>query len=191
MLAGADHQAFLHLAPVDYEALIVRTARRWSGVADRRWGVDSLVEGVLTCDEIRVESALDALIENAIAVTGPDDRITIIGRCQADEALLEVADEGPGIAPEHLPLIFDRFFRPTTARAERRRGTGLGLAIVRAIAEAYGGSASVTSTVGVGTTFTLRLPRFAGGDAVYPTDHGSLVASGRLIPAPSHSLGEG
>jgi two-component system OmpR family sensor kinase len=72
---------------------------------------------------------------------------------------LAVIDHGVGIAPEHLPKLFDRFYRVDTARNRAAGGAGLGLAIVKAIAEAHGGKAEVLSELGQGSAFTLRLPR--------------------------------
>jgi two-component system, OmpR family, sensor kinase len=73
-------------------------------------------------------------------------------------ATVSVADSGPGIAPEHLPHLFDRFYRVDKARSRQIGGTGLGLAIVKGTAEAHGGWVSVDSQVGKGTTFTVWLP---------------------------------
>ncbi|GAA4314486.1 hypothetical protein GCM10023178_75810 [Actinomadura luteofluorescens] len=75
-----------------------------------------------------------------------------------DDVLIEVADTGPGIAPEHLPHVFDRFWRAEKSRSRQTGGSGLGLAIVRQLAEAHGGSAAVRSEPGRGATFVLRLP---------------------------------
>ncbi|MGQ0811330.1 MAG: sensor histidine kinase, partial [Nitrospiraceae bacterium] len=69
-----------------------------------------------------------------------------------------VEDTGHGIEPEHLPHLFERFYRTDWARAKDSGGTGLGLPIVKEIAEAHGGAISVTSHVGKGSVFTLRLP---------------------------------
>ena len=71
--------------------------------------------------------------------------------------ILTVSDTGPGIAPEHMPHVFDRFYKVDPSRAATRQGSGLGLSIVRAIIERHGGSATVTSVPGE-TVFTLRLP---------------------------------
>ena len=70
----------------------------------------------------------------------------------------EVLDEGPGIAAEHLPRLFERFYRADSARSRALGGTGLGLAIVKHIALAHGGSAEVESTVGKGSLFRIRIP---------------------------------
>jgi signal transduction histidine kinase len=73
-----------------------------------------------------------------------------------------VTDTGDGVAAEHLPHLFDRFYRADTSRDRRRGGSGIGLAIAKALVEAHGGGVSVSSAgVGHGTTFTVRLP----GDA--------------------------
>jgi two-component system phosphate regulon sensor histidine kinase PhoR len=74
------------------------------------------------------------------------------------ELAISVADQGPGIAEEHLPRIFERFYRVDRARSRKLGGTGLGLAIVKHIAQAHHGRVTVTSTVGAGTTFTIYLP---------------------------------
>jgi two-component system sensor histidine kinase BaeS len=71
---------------------------------------------------------------------------------------LVVADSGPGIAAEHLPHLWDRYYRVDKVRSRESGGTGLGLPIVKYIAEAHGGRVDVTSAAGVGTTFTIELP---------------------------------
>jgi len=80
---------------------------------------------------------------------------------RTDSALvtIRVTDTGPGIAPEHLSRIFERFYRVDRARSRDSGGTGLGLALVRHVVERSGGSVSVRSEVGTGTTFAIRLPR--------------------------------
>ena len=72
--------------------------------------------------------------------------------------VIDVRDQGVGIPHNHLDRIFERFYRVDKARSRERGGTGLGLAIVKHIAQVHGGQVSVTSTVGQGSTFTLRLP---------------------------------
>ena len=73
-------------------------------------------------------------------------------------AVLTVSDNGPGISAEHLPHIFDRFYRVDSARTAGQGRTGLGLAITKAIIQAHGGTIEVVSEAGRGTTFTVRLP---------------------------------
>lgn len=74
------------------------------------------------------------------------------------EVLLTVADNGPGIAAEHLPRIFDRFYRADAARTTSQGRAGLGLAISKVIVDAHGGTLEVSSQLGPGATFTFRLP---------------------------------
>jgi CheY-like chemotaxis protein len=92
------------------------------------------------------------------------NRIEIAIRAADDASIIEVSDTGSGIAPEHLPQIFDPFF--TTKQVGS--GTGLGLAISREIISSHGGTISVRSTVGAGTTMTIRLPRAAPQVAAVP-----------------------
>jgi signal transduction histidine kinase len=113
---------------------------------------------LLMADAGRVLQALGNLVGNALKFTPSGGRVTVRG--DADQARpvvrLEVADTGPGIAPDHLPHVFDRFWQ---ARETRRAGAGLGLAIVKGIVEAHDGAVTVESTVGEGTRFRLELPR--------------------------------
>jgi two-component system OmpR family sensor kinase len=158
LLAAADTPGFLWCEAVEVEPLVVETVRRWSGAADRRWAVEIGVEGVVIADRERVASALDALVENAIKFTGPQDTIRISGGGEGSRAVLIVEDTGEGIAEPDLARIFERFVRGSAGRGA---GTGLGLAIVRAIVDAHGGSVGVSSSAGSGTRFRLELPRFA------------------------------
>jgi two-component system phosphate regulon sensor histidine kinase PhoR len=77
---------------------------------------------------------------------------------QGGELVLSVKDDGPGIPREHLPRIFERFYRVDKARSRDLGGTGLGLAIVKHIAQAHGGSVTVESVVGRGSVFRIHLP---------------------------------
>jgi len=160
ILAAVEHPEFLRLAPIDFEHLIVETARRWSVTAPRQWRVHVTADGSLHGDEERLQTTIDALIENAVNFTQDGDRIAIVGRNEDGVAVIEVADTGAGITSGELARIFDRFSRVENGQARSKGGTGLGLAIVKAVAEAHGGSVSVRSEVGRGTTFTLSLPSF-------------------------------
>jgi two-component system phosphate regulon sensor histidine kinase PhoR len=109
-------------------------------------------------DEESLRQILDNLVDNAIKYTPAGGSVTV--RCQADglEARIEVADTGVGIAPEHHARLFERFYRVDKARSRELGGTGLGLAIVKHLCQSMRGSVSVTSTLGKGSTFTVRLP---------------------------------
>jgi two-component system OmpR family sensor kinase len=155
-LTRAERSDFLRRARLDLEDLVTRTARRWTAAAPRRWQVQVESDGQL-------ESALEALIENAIGATSEGGRVLL--RAGAEDG--QVVDDGTGIRPEHLDRVFDRFWRVDGDPG----GTGLGLAIVQAIAEAHGGTVTVSSQLGEGSTFTICLPGLRTDDtlpAVYP-----------------------
>jgi signal transduction histidine kinase len=106
-------------------------------------------------DEAYTEQALRNLLENAVRHTPPDGQVTVWARAESDRLVVGVTDTGAGIAPEHLPRIWDRFYR---AGESDKEGTGLGLAIVKSLVERQGGEVSVESHLGVGSTFTFTLP---------------------------------
>ncbi len=114
--------------------------------------------------ESQLVTALANLVENAIAYTpeppesAPTKKIIVNTQAQGDEVAIAVQDPGIGIEPGDLDRIFERFYRADQARSRATGGTGLGLAIVKHIATNHGGRVEVTSTVGRGSTFTLRLP---------------------------------
>ncbi len=101
------------------------------------------------------------LLDNAIRYTPEGGRISISCRQQRDSLSVSVSDTGPGIAPEHLPFVFERFFRADRARNRAHGGSGLGLAIAQTIAQAHGGRITVESRLGAGSTFTALLPAAA------------------------------
>jgi signal transduction histidine kinase len=99
-------------------------------------------------------------VENAVRHTGSGGVVVATRRNAGYPAgvWLEVRDTGSGIAPKHLPRIFQRFYRPDPGRSRAEGGTGLGLAIVKHLAEAHGGEVRAESAVGVGTTIEVWLP---------------------------------
>lgn len=125
--------------------------------------------------QIRIEARLDEisipgdarslsmvvvnLLSNAIHHQDPGGSVTVRVSGDDDRALLEVADTGKGISPEHLPHLFDRFYRVDPARAATGGHSGLGLAIVKAIVDNHEGTIDVTSTPGKGTVFRVSLPK--------------------------------
>jgi signal transduction histidine kinase len=102
--------------------------------------------------------ALGNLVSNALRYTPAGGTISLSAGVAAGRLTLSVADTGSGIAAEHLPNLFERFYRADASRQQQTGGSGLGLAIVRSIIEAHGGSVSVESVLGKGTTFTVGLP---------------------------------
>jgi signal transduction histidine kinase len=109
-------------------------------------------------DPGHVETILSNLIANALAATGPGGSVRLSTRSEDGMAGIAVSDTGSGIAPEHLPYIFDRLYRVQSARDRDLGGSGLGLSIVKRLATLLGGRVSVESALGVGSTFTLWLP---------------------------------
>lgn len=105
-----------------------------------------------------LEQALINLIDNAVKYSPEGGSVDVRLAKQGGELVLSVKDDGPGIPREHLPRIFERFYRVDKARSRDLGGTGLGLAIVKHIAQAHGGSVTVESVVGRGSVFRIHLP---------------------------------
>ncbi|MEU4821191.1 ATP-binding protein [Actinomadura citrea] len=152
----------LHPEPVDVADLVEQIATVYRAAAEAAELVlTAEVTGRphLDADPVRLRQAVGNLLANAVRYTPAGGRVGLSAHADGDDVLIEVADTGPGIAPEHLPHLFDRFWRAEKSRSRQTGGSGLGLAIVRQLAEAHGGSAAVRSEPGQGATFTLRLPR--------------------------------
>lgn len=110
-------------------------------------------------DSARLTQVFHNLLSNALRHSGDGGTVTITTAQRAEQLTITFQDTGEGIAPEHLPHLFDRFYRTDRARARDRGGAGLGLAIVRAIVQAHGGEIKATSAgLGQGSTFTVTLP---------------------------------
>jgi two-component system phosphate regulon sensor histidine kinase PhoR len=113
---------------------------------------------MVKANRYRIKQILINLIENAIKYNVDNGKVYISAeRSSTDEVVLKVRDTGYGIAKEHLPRIFERFYRVDKSRSKELGGTGLGLSIVKHIAMLYGGNASAESTVGQGSEFTVTL----------------------------------
>ena len=110
-------------------------------------------------DALKLREALTALVENAIAYTPAGGEIRIQGSVQRDQVTLQVGDSGPGMAPEHLPHIFEPFYRVDAARVGNGSHTGLGLALAAWIVRAHRGRLAVESRLGSGSVFTIFLPK--------------------------------
>jgi two-component system OmpR family sensor kinase len=126
-----------------------------------RTHVDAQADQVVA-DPDRIEQAIENLVGNALRHTPPGGTITLTATQADGAATLSVSDTGAGIAPEHLPHVFERFYKVDTARAAESTGSGLGLSISKAIVERHGGTIRVTSRPGQ-TTFTVVLPQSAAG----------------------------
>ena len=113
-------------------------------------------------DRTKLQQVVYNLMENAFKYTQEGGTVKVTLMKSGRSAILKVADNGPGIAAEHLPHIFDRFYRVDKARSRESGGTGLGLAIVHQLVMLHGGEVHVESDVGKGTTFTVELPLHQG-----------------------------
>lgn len=148
MRTAADHSLAAHRAAAQRKGL--RLELDDAGVSG--------AHAYAAADPTDVAIALDNLLDNAIAYT-EQGSVTLSITAGDDHVSMTVSDTGPGIAANHLPRIFERFYRVDAARSRANGGTGLGLALVKHVAERSGGTVSVESTVGRGTAFTLRFPR--------------------------------
>lgn len=109
-------------------------------------------------DRIKITEARHNLIGNAVQYSPPGSSVEVRVRCVEEFAVVEIEDHGPGIPAEEIPELFTPFKRLSTAKLGRRHSVGLGLAITRRLIEAHGGTITIDSAVGEGTTFTVRLP---------------------------------
>ena len=109
-------------------------------------------------DATRVAQVIGNLLENAITHTPEGGSVAVTGRADTGGAEIAVADTGPGIPPEELPRLFDRFYRADPSRARATGGSGLGLTIARRLIEAHGGTIEAYSVLGQGSRFTINLP---------------------------------
>ncbi|MDD4050378.1 MAG: ATP-binding protein [candidate division Zixibacteria bacterium] len=106
-----------------------------------------------------LEQALVNLIDNAINYSEAGKTVVVEVAQTAEETIIRVIDQGVGISSEHLPRLFERFYRVDRARSRTAGGTGLGLSIVKHIVQIHGGKVEVASTIGKGSTFSIHLPR--------------------------------
>ena len=115
---------------------------------------------VVSADRVRLEQVAANLLDNAVKYTPPGGQVFVEVRSEGSRGLLRVRDSGVGIPSDELPHIWERLFRGDESRAER--GLGLGLSLVKAIVEAHGGTVTVQSELGRGSTFTVALSLVLG-----------------------------
>ncbi len=153
----------LNRRPTDPRALLERTAVAYLPQAEAQ-GVALSVVGdtdlpLVAVDVARMVQVLNNLVSNALRFTAAGEQIALRAAAENQHVLLQIRDSGRGIPAQDLPHVFERFYRADSARARTDPKTsGLGLAIAKAIVEGHGGTISVSSTVGAGTTFSINLP---------------------------------
>jgi heavy metal sensor kinase len=165
-LARADaRQQKAKFASVDCAAMLRELAHDWAGVmSDAGIALTVSIEAsgalLANADAFALRRMFVILLDNARKYTPPGGTVVLRARSSEKRVVIEVEDTGLGIAPEHLPHIFDRFYRADAARSRAGGGVGLGLALARRIAEQHGAELTVDSTFGHGTRFTAMLPAF-------------------------------
>jgi two-component system OmpR family sensor kinase len=159
LLARLDQGRPLEREEVDLSRLAADAADSARAIEPDR-PLDLAVDGpvVVVGDEGRLRQVVDNLLDNTRVHTPKGTPVQLKVMREDGEAVLSVADEGPGLAPDVAPRVFERFYRGDPARSRGTGGVGLGLSIVSAIVEAYGGRVSATSSNGAGATFEVRLP---------------------------------
>jgi two-component system OmpR family sensor kinase len=165
-LARADAgEILVRREAVDVSTVAHDVCRKLATLSDQRHvplTCEAQDSAVVSGDSVALEQIVFNLAENALRYTPSGEGATVRVNATAEEVLLEVSDHGSGIAAEHLPHLFERFYRVNKARSREFGGAGLGLSIVKTLAEAHGGRVEVRSKVGKGSTFTVRLPRASG-----------------------------
>ncbi|MEZ5468758.1 MAG: response regulator [Lysobacterales bacterium] len=147
---------------IDLISFIQRQRLDWQPLADRfghqlELNLPDLATLDLACDPLQLERALGNLVSNATKYTPRGGAISVSLAVDPEQISISVCDNGQGIAAHALPHVFDRFFQAESEHVPQ--GTGIGLALVREIVEGHGGSVAVDSRPGLGSRFTLRLPR--------------------------------
>ncbi len=158
-LARADNATqAMKIEPVVTAPEFARLVDAFEAIAEER-GVTLAAhgDGVVDADALLLRRALTNLLSNALAHTPRDGHIELRAETVGGALELSVRDTGIGIAPEHLPKLFDRFYRVDAARSSSE-STGLGLALAKSISELHGASIRVQSAPGQGSTFTIRFP---------------------------------
>ncbi len=151
----------IHLAPGPVCEIIHEAVEMLRPLADRRGNRIEIYcqKGlVLRRDPVLLRQAVVNLVDNAVRYSEEGKPIRVAARAEEGSVVLEVRDEGCGIAAEHLPRLFERFYRVDPARSRKLGGTGLGLAIVKHVVAAHHGTVAVASEVGKGSVFTIRIP---------------------------------
>ena len=132
-----------------------------SKAEEKNISITTRIEGTITgnLDATLLEQAIVNILDNAVKYSNPDSSVDIEAGETDQEIIIDITDHGIGISREHLPRLFERFYRVDKARSRKMGGTGLGLSIVKHIVQAHGGTIEAHSSPGKGSTFTIRLPK--------------------------------
>ena len=158
-LASAEAGQLVEPRPIDLDEFFEDLRRDLPLFGERDFRLQP-VDGTLEADPDRLTQVLRNLVRNAVAHTSPGDRVAVISRARDGRLEISVSDSGPGIPPDQLEQVFERFHRLDHSRSRDRGGSGLGLAIARAIVEAHGGRIHAESPPGQGAVFVVELPGY-------------------------------
>ncbi len=163
----ADSEQILRIQTLDLRDVTLESVESLEHVASRksiRVDLDFPDESLpLEGDEGLLHHVVKKLLDNAVKYSAPGARVVVRGRARDDELRLEVEDNGIGIAPEHVPRIFEKFYMVDGGLTRRQGGTGVGLYLVREIVRLHRGTVEVETKLGRGSLFTVRLPRLHAG----------------------------
>jgi len=161
MARGDQGRELLERQPTDLQDLAKQSVDSFLPLAQKQQVRLELAgsSAIASIDRDGMRQVLDNLLSNAIQYNQAGGSVTVTSGIEGPWAQWLVSDTGPGIAEEHLPHLFDRFYRTDPSRSRQVGGSGLGLAICRQWVEAHGGSIEPTSRVGEGTTMRVRIPR--------------------------------
>jgi two-component system, OmpR family, phosphate regulon sensor histidine kinase PhoR len=146
------------MAQVEVDARALSTLQGSTGAPVHALVFEPTPAWCLAAAWTELQSAVSNLVSNAVRYTPAGGRIEVGWREEGNELIMAVRDTGPGIAPEHLPRLSERFYRVDRSRSRETGGTGLGLAITKHVAQRHGGTLRIESQLGVGSTFMLVLP---------------------------------
>jgi two-component system, OmpR family, sensor kinase len=159
-LAGAESGKLVERRPVNLDDFFADLRRDLPLFGERDYRLTGEPHGVLQADPDRLAQVFRNLVRNAVAHTDAAGRITVGAQPEDGRIEFSVSDTGPGIAPDQLGRLFDRFYRTDAARARDLGGSGLGLAIARAIVEAHGGRIWAESPPGAGAIIRFEIPGY-------------------------------
>jgi two-component system OmpR family sensor kinase len=158
LLARMDQARGVERRPVDLAQLVSDAVTDFQVVSPQYPVTMAVAPVVVAGDRMRLRQVVDNLLSNVRTHTPTGTAVSIALRREGAVAVLAVRDNGPGVSPEDQEHIFERFWRADKARTRSKGGSGLGLAIVASLVEAHGGSITIASRTGEGTTFTVTLP---------------------------------
>jgi len=146
--------------PIDVSELCRGITREAQALAGERLQIEVQIASDfgLAGDPVQIRSAFTNLVVNAVNHTPAGGHISLKWRDEGSSSCFEVADDGEGIAPEHIPRLTERFYRVDVGRSRERGGTGLGLAIVKHVLQKHGAALEIESAIGEGSRFTCRFP---------------------------------